>query len=74
MDNDISDTHEWRRLAVFRKGDFVHRWGDDLLVTKVAHKGSHTTLFYLDTDGTEKSIKDDMAKKYIARKEEAIGN
>lgn len=68
MSVSISETHEWRMLNDFRKGDWIHRWGDDLEVTRIEPQGTKSGLFYMDTDKQEKSIVDRSDSQYLARK------
>lgn len=68
MGNSISETHEWRRLDEFTVGDTIHRWGDELPVTRIVSAGDRISLYYMDTDGEEKPIEDRPSSQYIAKK------
>lgn len=65
----LPDSHEFREISAFVVGDTIHRWGDELPVTRVENDPSgKTKLFYLDTDNVEKCIEDEPQKRYIAKK------
>jgi hypothetical protein len=49
-------------------GDTIHRWGDDLPVTRIFSAGNGICLYYMDTDGEEKSIDNRASAEYIAKK------
>lgn len=66
--SDVSATHEWRSLNEFVVGDTIHRWGDDLPVTRIVPYGHRIKLYYRDTDGKEDFIDNRALAEYIAKK------
>jgi hypothetical protein len=65
--NELGPSHEWRHLASFRRGDRIHRWGDDLLVVYVhEHLDGRVELIYVDTDGKEVNFIASPNAEYIA--------
>lgn len=62
--------YEYRTITEIKPGDYVHRWGDDLEVTKIdVDSDGVATVFYQETDGAEKWARYNVTDELIIKRE-----